>query len=60
MLICVIILWALLMAWPICSKGNTKLAYQCIVPSIETTATDKSYRVFKEYVANATADIEGT
>ena len=48
------------MAWPISSKGTTKLTYQCIVPSIETTNTDKSYREFKGYVANATADIEGT
>ena len=59
LLICVII-WALLMAWPISSKGTTKLTYQNIVPSIETTTTDKSYRVLKGYVANATADIEGT
>ena len=48
------------MAWPIKSKATTKLTYQCIVPSIETTTTDKSYHVFKGYVANATADIEGT
>ena len=39
-----------------CDKSNN----QYIVPSIETTTTDKIYRVFKGYVANATADIEGT
>ena len=59
LLICVII-WALLMAWPISSKGTTKLTYQCIVQSIETATTDRSYRVLKVYVANAMADIEGT
>ena len=59
LLICIII-WALLMAWPISSIGTTKLTYHCIVPSIETSTTDKSSHVFKEYVINATADIKGT
>ena len=46
------------MSWPIKSKATTKLTYQCKVQSIETTTSDRSYRVFKGYVANAMADIK--
>ena len=48
-----------MMARPKSSKGTSKFTHQCIVPSIDKTTTDKSYRVFKGYVASATADIEG-